>query len=224
MKHLGCTILLCALVSCASTPAPRLYELSAISEPTTAPLYVSIGVPRVSVPAMVDRPQMVVRERASQVRIDDANRWAVPLQDGIAAAIGENLANLLGTDEVNAPAERHPDFSVTVDVQRFESDLVAYTRLEASWAVRRGLGGAIARGRTSVRETVGEPGYEGVVQAHNRAIVRLSTDIAIAILDFLAADRILNDSHGTAEPNRGGAGSCDTCREAIGGRHIGRSG
>jgi uncharacterized lipoprotein YmbA len=199
MKHPGCLILLCALASCASTPTPHLYELSATSTPAAAPLNVSISVPPVAVPVLVDRPQMVVRERGSEVRIDDANRWAMPLQDGIAAVIGDNLTNLLGTDEVNAPAERRPDFSVTVDVQRFESNPGVYTMLEASWAVRRGEGGAIVRGRTNVRETVSAPGYEAVVQAHNRAIGRLSTDVAIVIRDFLAADRILDDSHGTAE-------------------------
>jgi hypothetical protein len=39
-----------------------------------------------------------------------------------------------------------------------------------------------------------------VVQAHNRAIGRLSLDIATAILDLPAAGRILDDSQGTAEP------------------------
>jgi uncharacterized lipoprotein YmbA len=189
MKRPGCLILLCALAGCASTPAPHLYELSATSAPASAPRNVSISVPPVAVPALVDRPQMVLRERGSQVRIDDANRWAVPLQDAIAAVIGDNLANLLGTDEVNAPAGQRPDFSVAVDVQRFESEPGVYTLLEASWAVRRGEGGAIVRGRSNVRETVSEPGYEAVVQAHNRAIGRLSADLAIAIRDFPVADR-----------------------------------
>jgi len=183
------------LSACASTPAPRLHELSVTAPQSAVPSEISIRVPPVAVPVVVDRPQMVVRRRG-ELQIDDTNRWAVPLQDGLSEAIGGNLANLLGTGQVSAPENGgRADFSVTVDVQRLESVPGAFAELEAAWTVRRAADGRIFRGRSSVREPVDAGGYAGVAQAHSRAVGRLSEEIAAVIVESRLA-------HATVEIRR----------------------
>ena len=55
----------------------------------------------VSVPAVVDRPQIVVTTGPNQVRLDEFNQWASPLQNNIARVVAENLVAMLGTPAGN---------------------------------------------------------------------------------------------------------------------------
>ena len=59
---------------CAS-PDSRFYTLSAAPAPGAAPSTLSVVVGPVSVPAAVDRPQIVVTVGPNQVRLDEFNRW-----------------------------------------------------------------------------------------------------------------------------------------------------
>jgi uncharacterized protein len=56
----------------------------------------------VSVPAAVDRNQIVVTIGPNQVRLDEFNRWDAPLQSAIARVVVENLVAFLGTPRVGA--------------------------------------------------------------------------------------------------------------------------
>src|SRR5205823_6032560 len=61
------------------------------------PASYAVVVGPVSVPASVDRPQFVVQVAPNRVEVDEFNRWAAPLDDGVARAVAGNLATLLGT-------------------------------------------------------------------------------------------------------------------------------
>jgi len=67
--------------------AARLYTLSASSPAAEATLDISVSVGPVSIPAAVDRPQIVVATAANQLRLDDFNRWASPLQENLSSVI-----------------------------------------------------------------------------------------------------------------------------------------
>ena len=106
-----------------SAPA-RFYTLDSTATPDGAPAaHVAVMVGPVSVPAAVDQPQFVVQVAPNRVEVDEFNRWAAPLSDSIARAVAGDLAVLLGTPDVaTAPlANFNPAYSVTIDVQRFES-------------------------------------------------------------------------------------------------------
>ena len=51
-------------------------------------------------PAVVDRPQIVVRTGPNEVWLDEFNRWASPLEDNLGRVIAENLVAMLGTPHV----------------------------------------------------------------------------------------------------------------------------
>jgi uncharacterized lipoprotein YmbA len=180
------------LAGCASTPQPRYYTLGPTAAASTgssgAPASsgasgFSVSVGPVSVPAVVDRPQIVVSLSENQLRFDESNRWAAPLQDGLSAVIAENLAGILGTPSVSVfPKQSSADanYRVAVDLQRFESTPGVSAVMEATWIVRR-RDGSVRAGRTSVREAVPERSFEALAAAHSRAAGRLSADIADAI-------------------------------------------
>jgi hypothetical protein len=188
MRHLVVLPTLCALVAlaagCAATPASRFYTLSAAPTPAAASSELSVVVGPVSVPAVVDRPQIVVRVGPNQVRPDEFNRWASPLQGNIARVVAENLVAMLGTPRVTLSSQTvnaEAEYRVAIEVQRFESALGEAATLDAVWTVSRTKDDKSKTGRTTVREAVSETSYDALAAAHSRAIAGLSRDIADAV-------------------------------------------
>jgi uncharacterized lipoprotein YmbA len=175
--------------SCASTPTSYFYTLNALAAPGPKPSNVSIVVVCSSVPAEVDRPQWVLSTGANEVRIDDFNRWASPLQDAIARVTAENLATLLATPRVSAFPQMvaETDYRVTIEVQRFESRLGDSITFDAVWMLRRSKDGNAELRRTTVRESALRNSYSELAAAHSRALLRLSTDIAKEISASIGA-------------------------------------
>ncbi|MCM8611943.1 PqiC family protein [Accumulibacter sp.] len=173
---------------CASPPS-RFHVLAATAVPDAGSTVTSdaVMVDRVAIPAAVDRPQFVVHRGSNRVLIDEFNRWAEPLPEGITRTLAENLAVLLGTPRVvSGPlaASFDPAYRVSVDIQRFESIRGQEVFLDAVWVVRGSSAGAAATsGRSAVREAVAGEGadYEALAAAHSRALAGLSRDIAAAI-------------------------------------------
>jgi uncharacterized protein len=171
-------------VGCASAPS-HLYTLStsaaatAISDPSLSKLVIVIGP--VSIPAIVDVPQIVVHTGPNQVSQNEFNRWASPLKDNIARVVAANLSAMLGTSRVSSALNIDADYRVAIDVQTFESAPGDAATLSALWTVRRVKDGKTDTGSTSDREPVSLKSYEALAAAHSRALSRLSADIAEAI-------------------------------------------
>jgi uncharacterized protein len=183
----------CALaampVGCASPPA-HFYTLSPSApagavDGKTSNLVVIVGP--VSIPTMVDLPQIVVRTGPNQVWVDEFNRWASPLQSNIAQVVADNLVALLGTPRImlyQQAQNTDGDYRVSIDVQTFESAPGDAATLNALWVVRRMKDSKTQIGRTTVREATPEKSYQALAAAHSRALSRLSEDIANAISMF----------------------------------------
>ena len=173
-----------AAVACGPTANSRFYTLdSTAAADGSPPVREAIAVGPVSIPPSVDRPQLVVQVAPNQVTVDEFNRWAAPLDDGIARAVAGDLAVLLGTPEVGvAPGTGFvPTHRVTIDVQRFDSIPGDSVLIEALWSVRPTAGGDVRSGRTVAREAVQGKTIDAVAAAHSRALAKVSADIAGAI-------------------------------------------
>ena len=188
MRHRTALASVCSLIvlgaGCATSPPSRFYTLSAASGPAATSAKLSIAVGPVSVPAVVDRPQIVVDIGPNQVRLEEFNRWAAPLQSNIARVVADNLVLFLGTPRVTLTAQglsADADYRAAIDVQSFQSAPGEAAMLDAVWTVRRAKDGKAETGRTTVRETVQERGYDALAAAHSRAVARMSQDIAAAV-------------------------------------------
>jgi uncharacterized lipoprotein YmbA len=144
---------------------------------------VSITVGPVTIPAVVDRPQIVVNTGPNQVRLEEFNRWAAPLQNNIARVVADNLVVMLGTPRVTL-LSADADYRAAIEVQSFQSAPGEAAILDAVWTVRRSKDGKAETGRTTVRETVQEKSYDALAAAHSRALARLSRDIADSVGAF----------------------------------------
>jgi uncharacterized protein len=178
------TFVAAVAAGCSASVPARFYTLhsAATAESTPGARY-AVMVGPVSVPASVDRPQFVVQVAPNRVDIDEFNRWAAPLPDGIARTVAGDLSVLLGTPDVaTAPlANFDPAYRVTIDVQRFESVQGEAALVDAVWVVRKTAGEKTRSGRTTARESVQGEGFEALASAHSRALARVSADIAAAI-------------------------------------------
>lgn len=90
---------------------------------------------------------------------------------------------LLGTPNVAAApfANFDPTYTVTIEVQRFDSIRGEAALVEALWAVRKMAGGQTRSGRSVMREAVQGDGFDALAAAHSRALASMSGDIATAI-------------------------------------------
>jgi uncharacterized lipoprotein YmbA len=188
MRRFTATAAVCALIiltpGCGATPASRFYTLSAAAAPAAPSSNLSVAVGPVSVPAMVDRPQIVVATGPNQVRVEEFDRWAAPLQSGIARVVAENLVAMLGTPRVMLSSQilgADADYRAVIEVQSFDSAPGEAAVLNAVWTVRRVRDGKAETGRTTAREAVQEKSYDALAAAHSRALTRLSRDIADAV-------------------------------------------
>jgi len=172
------------IAGCVSSPESRYFTLNATMNHAVESSSLSVVVGPVSVPAAVDRPQIVVSTGPNQVRVDDYNRWASPLQSNISRVVADNLGSILGTPRVTVfpqASSATADYQAAVEVQSFGSALGEAATLDAVWTVRRIKDGKLRVGRTTVREPASERGYDALAAAHSRAAARLSQDIAGAV-------------------------------------------
>jgi uncharacterized lipoprotein YmbA len=131
------------LAGCASTPPSTFYVLTPIPEATSrngdlAGGGVSLGLGPVVFPQFLDRPQLVTRDGANRLTVDEFHRWGGTVQDDFLRVWGENLAHLLGTSRIYIfPSEtRVPlDFRITAEVVSFEGIPGDQALLKVRWAL-----------------------------------------------------------------------------------------
>lgn len=190
MNRLASFCTLAALLAgCASTNPSHFYTLSPTAVAAGASTQYAVAVGPITVPAVVDRPQIVIRSGPNQVTFAEFNRWASPLKDGIARVVAENLSALLGTPQVTVfPQSVIADASyrIVIDVLRFESEPGKAATLDALWTVSSTKDGQSLRRRTTIAEPAHGGDYADLAAAHSRALGQLSAEIAAAIREMEA--------------------------------------
>ena len=179
----------CLMLGCAATPPDRYYRLVAAGE--AAPIALPAGprpavaVAAVSVPELVDRPQIVTLGPGSEVRLSEQHRWAEPLKLAIGRLVADRLSQALGGALVSAyPAEAAADtaYRVSLNVQRFDSELGVATDTTVLWTVRRLADGQQRSGRSALRMVPADASHDALAAAHAQALGRIADEIARALL------------------------------------------
>jgi len=186
----ACMLAVCLTVAtagCSRSPRVTFYTLEPVAQleiAAAAAAVPAVTVGPVTLPEVVDRPQLVLRVAPNRVNILEAHRWAEPLKSEIPRTIAENLGRLLGSSRVSSyhqHAGADAEYRVLVDIQRFEASTEGGVTVEAAWSLRRVAGGAPKNGRSLVHEIVGAGGYDPLVAAYGRALLAVSRDLAMAI-------------------------------------------
>ena len=168
---------------CTSAPS-KFYTLNsaAVGDGKSQADYAVLIGP-VAIPSEVDRPQFTTQVTRNTVAVDEFNRWAEPLNEGIGRVLAADLATLLGTPRVSAVplANFNPAYLVTIDIQKFTSNPGKLVRIDALWVVHKTVGNVSLSGHAVVSEPVADSSFDALAAAHSRALAKVSSDIAAAI-------------------------------------------
>ena len=177
------------LAACGSTPPTRYYTLTTTDGPVLAATRgAQIRVDAVTIPAELDRPQLVRQTDATRVEVASLDRWAAPVDEQIRRVLASDLTRrlpgrVLG---VGAPAVPAGTLAVAVDIDRFEGGPDGHVVLEASWSLVAD-GQARLRRSERVEAEAGAADIDRMPGAMSEALGRLADRIARQIAD--SADR-----------------------------------
>ena len=187
----GLVGLLLLLLAGCSTPASHYYSLRAaestssvaVSAPPVGAGTFAISVLPVTVPEIVDRPQIVVQSATVPGQVMPLNeyQWAGALRDELRGALSSFLTARLGVVDIGAGPrpEGLPLWQVEFKVERFDSLYDQQAVLGATWRLSSsGLKRdevVVCHGEVRQRADVG---IGALVAAHGKALDRLAVQIA----------------------------------------------
>ena len=173
------------LTACGTTVPAKYYLLTPAGGGATGAsgkqLLISVGP--VTLPAYLDRSQIVTRSGNAELDLADGQRWAEPLQQNFSRVLAEDLYGLLGAGKVIVWPAREPaavDYRVAVDVERFDCNDQGEAILTASWSIYGGnTPGLLEAQHSEYKVAVAPPeaGYPEKVAALSRTISLFSRDI-----------------------------------------------
>jgi uncharacterized lipoprotein YmbA len=188
--QLVCGVLLIVLNGCAS-PREHLYILDnqsadAMGRPE---IRTTVLLGPVSVPQEVDRPQIVVRDGASQILLTEQQRWAAPLKDSLprllAAELDRNQRDYRFVPTASG-AVATPKARLAIDVTRFDVSRVAGATVSAHWVYRSLEPGSVPiEGNALGQAPVLSGDYAELVDGLRLASIQMAAHIAMQ----LSADR-----------------------------------
>ena len=199
----GAMLVLGGLAGCATRPT-AFYTLSSDIEPKQPrpTKGMTIGLGPVTLPAYLDRPDIVTREGTNEMRLAEFHRWAEPLEPLLARIMAQDLYALLDAQDVIPLPQRRDtrlDRVVEVDVGRLDADETGKVIFDARWWVYQGDGETLlASGHSQITEQgAPPPDYAAIVAAMSRAVGVATGDIAGAI-----RGAPVPAAKGAGEPNR----------------------
>jgi len=184
--------ILAAMSGCASPPT-RFYALeSDIGTPQTAALLVNVPPTHrpgcrgilgpVTLPSLIDRPQLVVRRGLIRVDILEHERWAEPLRDAIPRIVLDSLRQAAPDIPVGVVAPTDPagrTITTTLDVGKFDFQTDGVV-IEVRGVIGSKPMGASREWSTEVREAASSPNndYGAQVLAASRGLEQIGRQLA----------------------------------------------
>jgi uncharacterized protein len=173
-------VLAAALAGCASRPAEHFYTVSdksAVSDPRAGAQ--RIAVSPVVIPALIDRPQLVVRTSGHEIAVLENHRWAEPLSVDLTRALIGGLRRVQPTLDIMAGEPRDPESDRILDVAIIEltSGPGPATSLQASWDLHDRARKCSDEGSFGALIPM-QPGDGAIPAAYAEAMSRLAEAIA----------------------------------------------
>ena len=187
LRPLALVAMTAILSACAS--APTQYYTLAASDPTRVQGAARFGINLhdVTVPDVVDKPQLMIRGSADSSAVVPLNgsRWAGSLQDEIQNTLSANLVSRLGAiniQGISGSEQKLPVWLIETTFHRFDMILNKAAVIDATWRinpVRMGTqSGRVCQTRI---EVAAGSGVDALVQSQSQALALLSDVIAGAI-------------------------------------------
>jgi uncharacterized protein len=141
--NLPVILLFITLTACATSPDNRYYTLSSSYPVASETIAVKPGnnanmtLDAITVPDVLDRPQIILKSGQNEIEILEYDRWAEPLESMVYRILSDNLVARIGINS-SAPVRETHGKRITVAIDEFDADKTGYVMLTATWAVRTG--------------------------------------------------------------------------------------
>ncbi len=199
----ACTISL-ALAGCLGSSRPaRFYTLAPLQirdgvVPTATDATLAIGP--VEIPDSIDRQQIVTRTGANELVVAEFDRWGSSLDSQISSSLVATLGDRLAPQQIAVALWRSallsggPTYRAAVSVSRFDGIPGQSVVLQGRWeliAQSNGKQESLGVREATVTEKTEGPGYEALVAAMQRALVKFAQQMAdtVATATQLAQNR-----------------------------------
>ena len=179
------TALYVALVCGCATPAAEHFYAVSTARPTavagTEPPRVALAA--IAIPALIDRPQLVVRTSAHELQVLENHRWAEPLASDLTRTlVGELQRASPGVQvaEATAVQARTTPLLLEVTISELLVRPGQTASMQASWVLRDRQRTCVRVGRFAV-DIPTQDGYGAIPAAYADAMARLADPIARTI-------------------------------------------
>lgn len=190
MKHLytaGMIVSVILLTACSHSPESKFYVLN----PIHAQKYsnqsrpgLRIGIEEVNIPSYMTKQQFIIHYTPNQVKLNEFQQWAGPLDKNIQRVIETNLSTLLpGAVIAYFPwgIQFNPNYQLHVNISQFEVDVKGNTLLRATYIIYSGE--TLRQKRTvEYHQQAPELTIDSFVKTMNESLNHLTRDIAKSLL------------------------------------------
>ena len=185
----GLILFACTLLSaCLSTPPTHFYVLEPLNEPTktlASGHNHQIGMGPISIPALLERKQIVTRLADSSVAIAEFRQWASPLKENVAQVLTHDLAALQKDDLIRTypwSAYGAVDYRIIIDIIRFDSRPDQSVNFEANWSImNEKTHTLLSNGRSRIEHPLTDSSYPAVVKALSKILSEFSLELSQAL-------------------------------------------
>ncbi|RDH82631.1 MAG: hypothetical protein DIZ80_10135 [endosymbiont of Galathealinum brachiosum] len=187
LQKCGLILLIILMSACGTSPKTHFYLLSSDREiNNNATDSVAIGVWKVKLPDIIDRPEIVTRTGPYTINLADFHRWAGGLGSNVSLLIANELSYNLKTGYVDVSpwsTYRNFDYQVKVHIRDFDGELGGESSLEGAYILLNGKGDKkIVEEIFSFKEKVKGEKYNDLAKAMSLLVVDLSNEISKTIL------------------------------------------
>ena len=144
-------------------------------------LGLKIGVGPITFPRYLERSRMVTRIAENELRFSETHRWAHPLDEAFQSTLAQDIGFLLDAKNLILHpwySTEAPEFTVRVEVARFERDEEGTVHLACVWEVRSGADEVLASGVLQLSDPADDATVQSSVAAQSRLIAVLGRTVA----------------------------------------------
>lgn len=176
-------ILLSALLSSCSigSSSSRFYSIAPLAVQSSNPRpTLSLGIGPIQIPRLLRRPQLIVRKSPTEIQLAETHQWGGSLREDLSHAFTDNLAILLGTENIETYPWKHnfkPNYQVRINIEQLDGDLGKSVTLKARWRLLQN-NRVIKSNSPTIQVTIKGTDYNAYVKAQSEAVYRLSQEIA----------------------------------------------
>ena len=184
-----------ALAGCLGSSRPsRFYTLAPLQVrdgPASTATDATLAIGPVEIPDYVDRQQIVTRTGANELVVAEFDRWGSSLDNQITGSLVATLRDRLTSQQIAVAPWRSAILSgvgatyrAPVSVSRFDGIPGQSVVLEGRWELTAQSGGkeeSLGMREATVTEKIDGAGYDALVAAMQRALVRFGQQMAATV-------------------------------------------